>query len=385
MSAKRVALVFGTRPEAIKMAPIARAMASDSSLTPLIAVSGQHRVMLDQVLSAFELTPEVDLDIIRPRQSLSDITTAVLTGLGQVLERTRPAAVVVQGDTTTSMAAALAAFYSDIPVIHVEAGLRTNNRRSPFPEEINRRLTTQLAELHLAPTATARRNLLSEGVHPSSIVVTGNTVIDALLWTVSRRAPYEDERLEDIDATGRRIVLVTAHRRESWGEGMARISLALRRLAATYPDVTFVVPMHRNPIVRETLVPALSSIENVILTEPLSYPSFARLMNRSELLLSDSGGLQEEGPSLGKPVLVMRDTTERPEAIDAGTACLVGTDTDLIVGTVSNLLSNQVAYDAMAKAVNPYGDGKAAARSVHAIELFLGMRTDLVSEFGRGH
>jgi UDP-N-acetylglucosamine 2-epimerase (non-hydrolysing) len=279
------------------------------------------------------------------------------------------------------MVAALAAFYSAVPVVHVEAGLRTKNRRSPFPEEINRRLTTQLADLHLAPTASAKRNLLAEGIPPESVVVTGNTVIDALLWTATRKCPYTDDRLEQLEARGRRVLLVTAHRRESWGAGLARIAEALRLVAISHGDIDVVVPMHRNPIVRETLVPILKGLPNVLLTEPLDYPEFARLMSRSHLLLTDSGGVQEEGPSLGKPVLVMRDTTERPEAIDAGTAFLVGTDTNTIVGAVSTLLSNREAYTAMANAVNPYGDGMAADRSVHAIELFLGLRKDPVTEF----
>lgn len=384
ISPKVVALVFGTRPEAIKMAPIAKALSLSSRLQPLIAVTGQHREMLDQVLEVFDLRPNIDLNIIKPRQTLTSITTSALEGLGRALETLRPAAVVVQGDTTTTMAAALAAFYAGVPVVHVEAGLRTNDSRSPFPEEINRRLTTQLANLHLPPTESARSNLLAEGVDPASVVVTGNTVIDALLWTVQQSVSYEDEQLEKLDDSNRRIVLITAHRRESWGEGMERIAIAIQRLAAKHPDVEFVLPLHRNPTVRDALVPALADHTNITLTEPLGYPSFARLMNRSELLLSDSGGVQEEGPSLGKPVLVMRDTTERPEAITAGTARVVGTSVDAIVNSVSELLTDRGAYLTMANAVNPYGDGLAAGRTAHAIERFLGFRQDPVTEFQAG-
>jgi UDP-N-acetylglucosamine 2-epimerase (non-hydrolysing) len=277
----------------------------------------------------------------------------------------------VQGDTTTSFVAALAAFYQQIPVVHVEAGLRTSNPYSPFPEEINRRLTSQVATVHLAPTRTSRANLVAENIKPEHITVTGNTVIDALLDVVARRLPYTDELLEHL--AGRRTVLVTAHRRESWGEPMVRSAQAVARLARRYPDVAFVLPAHLNPVVREILLPPLRGLSNVLITEPLPYGQFARLMQDSHVILTDSGGVQEEGPSLGKPVLVMRETTERPEAVEAGTVRLVGTDENLIVAEVSRLLDDHDHYLAMANAVNPYGDGQAARRSIQAVEHFFGL------------
>jgi UDP-N-acetylglucosamine 2-epimerase (non-hydrolysing) len=364
-------VVYGTRPEAIKLAPVVGRLAASTRLRPLTVVTGQHREMLDQVNRLFGIEPAHDLDIIAPRQSLSDITVRALGGLGGVIRDEGPDAVVVQGDTTTSFAAALAAFYEQIPVVHVEAGLRTSDRYNPFPEEINRRLTSQVATLHLAPTRTSRANLVAENVKPDRITVTGNTVIDALHDVVARRLPYDDPALERLG--GRRVVLLTAHRRESWGEPMARSAHAVRRLALRYPDAAFVLPAHLNPAVREVLLPPLRGLSNVLITEPLPYGQFARLMRDSHLILTDSGGVQEEGPSLGKPVLVMRDTTERPEAVEAGTVALVGTDEDAVVREVSRLLDDTAHYAAMANAVNPYGDGQAARRSVQAIEHFFGL------------
>jgi UDP-N-acetylglucosamine 2-epimerase (non-hydrolysing) len=335
-----------------------------------VVVTGQHREMLDQVNDLFGIVPAADLDIIQPRQTLEDITSRALQRLRPVLERERPDAVLVQGDTTTCFAAALAAFYQQIPVVHLEAGLRTDDRYNPFPEEVNRRLTTQLAALHLAPTSISRANLLRDGVDPRDVVVTGNTVIDALLDVVGRGVPFSRPELAAVE--GNDVVLVTAHRRESWGEPMRASGRAIARLARAFPHVVFVLPAHLNPVVREVLLPLLQGAPNVVITEPLAYGDFARLMSLSRVVLTDSGGVQEEAPSLGKPVLVMRETTERPEAVSAGTVRLVGTDEERIVAEVSALLTDPVAYGAMARAVNPYGDGLAAGRSVAAVEHLFG-------------
>ena len=329
--------------------------------------------MLDQVNSLFGIIPDHDLDIIAPNQTLAQITTRALSGFSDFLDETEASAVVVQGDTTTTLAAALASFYLKIPVVHVEAGLRTGNRHSPFPEEINRRLTTELTNLHLAPTLLSRENLLNQGVAPRSIHVTGNTVIDALQDVAHRNTPTGDPAIDEAIQTGRRLLLVTAHRRESWGEAMAGVGRAIGDVARRFPDLLVVLPAHRNPTVRDRLLPPLNGLENVIVTEPMSYAPFATVIRACTLVLTDSGGLQEEAPSLGKPVLVMRDTTERPEALHAGTAALVGTDPSAIVAAVSKLLTDPDAYRAMAQATNPYGDGFAAARSVAAIESLLGL------------
>jgi UDP-N-acetylglucosamine 2-epimerase (non-hydrolysing) len=373
-------VVFGTRPEAIKVAPLIQALAGAPWARPLVAVTAQHRRILDQVLELFAICPNYDLDIMRSGQSLTDVTVGALEGLGPVLADADPELVVVQGDTTTTLAAALASFYRQVPVVHLEAGLRTGDVLSPYPEEMNRRLTSQLASLHLAPTPTARANLLAEGVDPSSVVVTGNTVIDALHWTVGRRVPYRDRELAELDTDPRKVLLVTAHRRESWGEPMTAIGAALADLAQSQPDLLVVLPVHPNPRVREALLPAVTGLGNVLVVEPLAYGEFARLLDRATVVLTDSGGVQEEAPSLGKPVLVMRDTTERPEAVAAGTARLVGTDRDQIVANVCSLLHDADAYAAMANAVNPYGDGRAAERSCQAMARFLGLDAT-VSEF----
>ena len=306
-------------------------------------------------------------------QTLTDVTTKSLRGIGQAIEQFGPDAVVVQGDTTSVLAGAMAGFYAKVPVVHVEAGLRTADRYTPFPEEINRRLTTQLASLHLAPTQTSRDALLHDNVPAEDIVVTGNTVIDALLWSVDRGEGYGDPTLDErLADAATPMVLVTAHRRESWGEPMRQVGAALAQLADRFPDHLFVWPAHRNPLVREAIVPAVQGKTNVIVTEPVSYAHFGRLMRRAEVLLTDSGGVQEEGPSLGKPVLVMRETTERPDAVTAGTAKLVGTDPRVIVDEVSRLLTDPAAHAAMANAINPYGDGRAAQRSVQAIRHYFG-------------
>jgi UDP-N-acetylglucosamine 2-epimerase (non-hydrolysing) len=365
--ARRIMVIYGTRPEAVKVAPVIRALADSALFTPLVAVTAQHRSMLDQVNEVFGIKPDFDLDIHRPGQTLAAITTRALGGVQAMLAEQRPDAVIVQGDTTTVFAAALAAFYEQIPVVHLEAGLRTGNPRSPYPEEINRRLATRLAGLHLAPTATSKANLIAENVGPDDIVVTGNTVIDALLWAVRQPLGYGDPALAGLDRAQAPVLLVTAHRRESWGEPLRAVGRALARIGRAHPGLRIVFPVHRNPVVRDAIVPAIGALPNVTVTEPLPYGGFARLMNRSTLILTDSGGVQEEGPSLGKPVLVMRDTTERPEAVLAGTVTLVGTDEDLIVDSVGRLLTDNAAYTAMANAVNPYGDGHAAGRAVAAL------------------
>jgi UDP-N-acetylglucosamine 2-epimerase (non-hydrolysing) len=360
-----VMVVYGTRPEAIKLAPVITALAADPALEVVTVVTGQHRTMLDQVNGLFGIRPDVDLDVIQPRQQLHDLTARVMAGVTEAVRAHRPDAVMVQGDTTTAFVAGLAAFYERVPVLHVEAGLRTDDRYNPFPEEMNRRLTTQLASLHFAPTPLSRANLLADGTDPADIVVTGNTVIDALLEVLSRRVPVEDPALAVLD--GGPAVLVTSHRRESWGEPMSRTAAAVARLAKEFQDVRFVLPAHLNPVVREVLLPPLQGFDNVTITEPLSYSDFAHAMNASSIMLTDSGGVQEEAPSLGKPVLVLRENTERPEAVDAGTVRLVGTDEDRIVHEVTTLLTDPSAYDAMARAVNPYGDGRASGRIVAAV------------------
>ena len=362
-----VMAVYGTRPEAIKMAPLVLALRADPRFRVRVVVTGQHREMLDQVNGGFGIVPDHDLDIHSPGQTLTRISNRTLDGLTPLLEAERPDAVLVQGDTTTTFAAALAAFYAGVDVIHTEAGLRTGNRHSPFPEEINRRLTSHMASLHLAPTAESRENLLRENIDPDDVVVTGNSVIDALLLTVAARPRIQDEALAGRLARNRPVVLVTAHRRESWGEPLRQVGRAVARLAAAHPGHDFVFPAHRNPLVREAILPAVEGCGNVLVTEPLPYTEFCALMERSCLILTDSGGVQEEGPSLGKPVLVMRETTERPEAVDSGTVELVGTDEQDIVDTVSHLILDPAAYDRMARAVNPYGYGRAAERTLQAL------------------
>ena len=369
---KRIAIVIGTRPEAIKLAPVVLELAGSDDLRPLVILTGQHREMVDQVLDLFGIRAQHDLDILQAGQTLTDVTVRALVGLEPVLKADRPDALIVQGDTTTAFAGALAAFYQGIPVAHVEAGLRTGDPRSPFPEEINRRLTAPLTAVHLAPTASSAANLLREAVDPETVYVTGNTVIDALLWTVERRVDYGDPALAGLDDDPRRVLLVTAHRRESWGEPMRAIGAALGDLARNDPDLLVVFPIHRNPLVREAILPAVEGLANVVIIEPLAYGAFARLMARADVILTDSGGVQEEGPTLGKPVLVMRDNTERPEAVEAGTARLIGTDDRTIVEWVRRLLDDPVAYAEMANAVNPYGDGHASRRIAQALRFFFG-------------
>ena len=377
---KTILLIFGTRPEAIKMAPLVKEFQrySDEYKT-VVCVTGQHREMLDQVLQIFEIKPDYDLNIMKQGQDLYDVTSRVLVGLRDVLKAVSPDVVLVHGDTTTSMAAALAAFYQQIPVGHVEAGLRTHNIYSPWPEEINRQLTGRIATYHFAPTPLSRQNLLNEGVEPAHIHVTGNTVIDALYWVVDRiksdralsqtlseellHSGYDVNRLSQ----GKKLVLITGHRRENFGDGFMRICKAIKTLVEQYPVVDFVYPMHLNPNVRKPIHEAFDGrlYDNMYFIEPLEYLSFVYLMEKSTIVLTDSGGIQEEAPGLGKPVLVMRDTTERPEALEAGTVKLVGTDYDKIEGEVSRLIDDPLYYKTMSEAVNPYGDGKASERIIH--------------------
>ncbi|MBM7821944.1 non-hydrolyzing UDP-N-acetylglucosamine 2-epimerase [Kocuria palustris] len=365
--------IYGTRPEAIKMAPIVKALQDSDEFQCVVTVTGQHREMLDQVNEIFDITPDHDLNIIRPRQTLNGVLTRTVEGLDTIFEHNAPDAVVVQGDTTTSTAGAIAAFYRGIPVIHAEAGLRSFDLFSPFPEEANRKMTSQIASLHLAPTDISRRNLMAESINGDDIVVTGNTVIDALHHTVARELPFTDPALEDLAASGRRVLLVTTHRRENQGDAMRGVGRALARIAADEPDLTIVLPAHRNPVVREAVLPALEGLDNVLVTEPLAYGEFTRMLAVADVVLTDSGGVQEEAPSLGKPVLVMRENTERPEAVTAGTVKLIGTDEERIVEEVSTLLHNPAIYTSMANAVNPYGDGRAAERTVAAIAHMFGL------------
>lgn len=363
----KVMTVFGTRPEAIKMAPVILELAKyPDKIIPVVAVTAQHREMLDQVLSLFRIRPAYDLNIMAEGQTLFDITERALTGLDRVLTKEAPDLVLVHGDTTTTFAGALAAFYHRTAVGHVEAGLRTRNKYSPFPEEMNRRLTGAIADLHFAPTATSEKNLLAENVPADNVFVTGNTVIDALRHTV--RADFSFAGiLSDIDFKNHRIVLVTTHRRENLGEPMRHVYKALRRLTEEFPDIEVVFPVHRNPKVREVVRQELGDVTRVHLIDPLDYEPFANLMARSALILTDSGGVQEEGPALGKPVLVLRDNTERPEAVAAGTVKLIGTEEGRVYEETSRLLSDGAAYRAMAEACNPYGDGQAARRIVEAV------------------
>lgn len=367
----KVLSVFGTRPEAIKMAPVVQRLAATPNVTAQVCVTAQHREMLDQVLALFGIAPDFDLDVMRPGQTLNGITASVIEGLQPILADCRPDLVLVHGDTTTTLAASLAAYYERIPIGHVEAGLRTGNILSPWPEEINRKVAGAVAQLHFAPTARARANLLAENVRPASVHVTGNTVIDALHQVVARidgDLEFQAGQAQALELDpARRLILVTGHRRENFGPGFGRICSGLARLAAR-PDVQIVYPVHLNPNVKGPVEQRLGSLRNVRLVPPQDYLPFVYLMRRADLILTDSGGVQEEAPSFGKPVLVMRDTTERPEAVEAGTVRMVGTDEDRIVACANELLDDQAAYEAMSFAHNPYGDGKAAGRIVAAIQ-----------------
>ncbi|WP_291352659.1 non-hydrolyzing UDP-N-acetylglucosamine 2-epimerase [Desulfosporosinus sp.] len=367
---KKVMVVFGTRPEAIKMAPVIRALRQRGSILCQVIVTAQHREMLDQVLTLFKIVPDFDLNLMRQGQTLTDITTRALHGLNDVFQRERPDLVLVHGDTTTTFVAALAAFYAQIPVGHVEAGLRTGNKYSPFPEEMNRKLASVLTDLHFAPTETAKNNLEQEGIPPESIFVTGNTVIDALLATVNPKYEFVDKEIQDIlrQRGKSRMILVTTHRRENLGEPMRQIYQALKSTLDKFPDTYIIFPVHKNPVVRNVVTEVLGTHPRVNLIEPLEYEPFVNLMARSHLILTDSGGIQEEAPSLGKPVLVVRDTTERPEAVAAGTVSLVGTEYEGVLSELQNLLADQKAYQKMTMASNPYGDGCAAQRIAEIIE-----------------
>ncbi|MDK2880820.1 MAG: hypothetical protein PWQ99_595 [Clostridia bacterium] len=368
----RVLCVFGTRPEAIKMAPVIRELrAHADEIETRVVVTAQHREMLDQVLDTFNLRPDYDLAVMRPGQDLFDVTEAVLHGLKEVLGRERPDLVLVQGDTTTTFTAALAAFYSRIPVGHVEAGLRTYNRYAPFPEETNRVLTTHLSDLHFAPTERAREALLKEGIAAERIFVTGNPVIDALFQAAEQPFQLEPELARAFQENGR-VILLTTHRRENLGKPLQDVYLALREVLLAHPDVGVVFPVHKNPAVRREVAGVLTGVQRVYLTEPLDYLPFINVMKRAYLVLTDSGGIQEEAPALGKPVLVLRQVTERPEAVAFGTARLVGTDRYRVTEEVSRLLDDEGAYLKMAGAVNPYGDGRAAQRIVQAILSYFG-------------
>lgn len=382
MAKLKVMTVFGTRPEAIKMCPLVLEMRKHpDKIEPVVAVTAQHREMLDQVLHLFGITPDYDLNIMSAGQTLYDVTEKALRGLQKVLEEAKPDLVLVHGDTTTTFAGALAAFYAQIPVGHVEAGLRTGNKYSPFPEEMNRKLTGALADYHFAPTATSKANLLRENVPAEKITVTGNTVIDALKTTVKPDYRFDDENLHSVLESGKRLILMTTHRRENLGEPMRHVYKALCEVLRTHDDVEAIFPVHKNPKVRQIVNEELGHLPQVHLIEPLDYQPFANLMARVDIVLTDSGGIQEEAPALGKPVLVLRDTTERPEAVTAGTVKLIGTAYEDVLRETNLLLDNPEHYRAMAEAVNPYGDGEACARIVNRIFKEFGFEVEDLPEF----
>ena len=374
--------VFGTRPEAIKMCPLVLEMRKyPEYIQPIVAVTAQHREMLDQVLDLFGIVPDYDLNIMTSGQTLYDVTTRALMGLKPVMEEAKPDMVLVHGDTTTTFAGALAAFYAQIPVEHVEAGLRTGNKYSPYPEEMNRKLTGSIADMHFAPTGTSKANLLKENVQPESILVTGNTVIDALQTTVHSDYHFADEDFNKVFATGHKLILMTTHRRENLGEPMRHVYRALKSVLETHEDVEAIFPVHKNPKVREIVDQELGHLSRVHLIEPMDYEPFANLMAKVDIVLTDSGGIQEEAPALGKPVLVLRDTTERPEAVEAGTVKLIGTAYEDVLRETNRLLDDEKHYRSMAEAANPYGDGKACERIIKAILRKNGYSVENFSEF----
>lgn len=378
----KVMTVFGTRPEAIKMCPLVLEMKKYPDLIePLVAVTAQHREMLDQVLELFQIKPDYDLNIMTSGQTLYDVTTRALMGLKEVMEEAKPDIVLVHGDTTTTFAGALAAFYAQIPVGHVEAGLRTGNKYSPYPEEMNRKLTDAIADMHFAPTAISKQNLLKENVNPDNILVTGNTVIDALQATVQKDYVFEDAEFNKVFESGHRLILMTTHRRENLGEPMRHVYKALKSVLETHEDVEAIFPVHKNPKVREIVQQELGGLDRVHLIEPMDYEPFANLMAKVDIVLTDSGGIQEEAPALGKPVLVLRDTTERPEAVSAGTVLLVGTAYEDVLRETNRLLDDAAHYKKMAEAANPYGDGQACARIVNAVLRKNGFDVQKLSEF----
>ncbi|MDA8196433.1 MAG: UDP-N-acetylglucosamine 2-epimerase (non-hydrolyzing) [Actinomycetota bacterium] len=368
----RALVGFGTRPEAIKMAPMVKALQNDGLFDTKVVTTGQHTSILRQVLDVFEIEPTLELELIRSTNSLGELTSKLMEVAASAVEKISPDVVVVQGDTTTTFVLALAAFYAKVKVVHLEAGLRTSNRYSPFPEEINRRITSQLTDLHLAPTSISARNLLSEAISPEHIVTTGNTVIDALLDVVSGDYEMETEEVPEILSSGRKYILVTMHRRESWGEPMEQVSSALGDIAKKYPDYDLVLPLHPNELVQRAMRSGLRGATNVKIISPAPYVDFCRLMNGASIILTDSGGIQEEAPSIGKPVLVARDTTERPEAITAGVAKLVGVNPVDVTREISLLLEDESYYNSIARRSNPFGDGHAATRSVAAIKWIFG-------------
>lgn len=363
----KILSIFGTRPEAIKMAPLIKELKSRDEIESIVCVTAQHRQMLDQVLEVFNINPDYDLDIMKERQSLSGVTAKVLLGLEEVLTKVKPDMILVHGDTTTTFAGSLAAYYNKIQIGHVEAGLRTFDKYFPFPEEINRKLTGVMADIHFAPTQTSKNNLLNEGVKDEDIFITGNTAIDAMASTVNKNYTFETPELNNIDFKNKKVIMVTAHRRENWGIPLNNICSSLRKISKRYEDVEIVYPLHMNPVVRETAFDILGDTDGVHLLPALNIMEAHNLMDRSYMILTDSGGIQEEGPHLGKPVLVMRDVTERPEAVEAGTVKVVGTDMDNIYNEACRLIEDKVLYASMASAVNPYGDGTASPRIADAI------------------
>lgn len=381
----KVMTIFGTRPEAIKMAPVVKALEAADDMESIVTVTAQHREMLDQVLHLFSITPDYDLNIMSQGQTLYDVTCKALLGLQGVLKEAKPDVVLVHGDTTTTFVGALAAFYEGIPVGHVEAGLRTGNIYSPFPEEMNRKLTGAIGTYHFAPTSTSESNLLKENINPAHLYVTGNTVIDALQTTVQTDYTFKEELLNQIDYIKNKVILVTTHRRENLGDPMRNVYEAIRDIINEQEDVEVIFPMHRNPKVRNIVQDVLGHMDRVHLIEPLEYEPFANLMARTYLIMTDSGGIQEEAPSLGKPVLVLRDTTERPEAVEAGTVKLVGTDKESVYRTATELIVNKEAYLAMSNAVNPYGDGLASDRIVQALRYEFFEDQDKPTTFGKSY
>lgn len=382
MKKLKIMTVFGTRPEAIKMCPLVLEMRKyPDYIEPIVAVTAQHREMLDQVLELFNIVPDYDLNIMTSGQTLYDVTTRALMGLKDVMENANPDIVLVHGDTTTTFAGALAAFYAQIPVGHVEAGLRTGNKYSPYPEEMNRKLTGSLADIHFSPTSTSKANLLKENVDPKTILVTGNTVIDALQTTVRAEYKFADDDFNKVLSSGKRLILMTTHRRENLGEPMRHVYRALKSVLESHADVEAIFPVHKNPKVREIVQEELGHLSQVHLIEPMDYEPFANLMAKVDIVLTDSGGIQEEAPALGKPVLVLRDTTERPEAVEAGTVKLIGTEYEDVLRETNLLLDDAEHYKSMAEAANPYGDGRACERIIKAILLQNGYKVENFSEF----
>ena len=383
MAKKKIITIFGTRPEAIKMAPLVKELEKREEIDSKVCVTAQHREMLDQVLNLFDITPDFDLNIMKTKQTLTGITNKVLEGLEEVFMEEKPDMILVHGDTTTTFAGALAAFYQQVKVGHVEAGLRTFNKYFPFPEEMNRKLTGSLADLHFAPTKGSKKNLLREGISDSDIYITGNTVIDAMKHTVEENYIFENDELNHIDFENKKVIMITAHRRENWGQGIENICEALNKIVEANEDVELVYLVHLNPVVKDVVTERLGGKDRVHLLPPLDTKETHNLMNKSFMVMTDSGGLQEEAPHLGKPVLVLRDVTERPEAVEAGTVKLVGTDVDIIVNEASKILNDENEYAKMSRAINPYGDGKASERIVNAILKYFELSDVEVQEFIR--